>query len=111
VLRRPLATVGVLLGLDYLLWLWSLGGSRGAVGMIAGPLLVVLALALIWLALRWAAVALARLGGRSQPRRTPAVRYRDAPVARSVTPRSGASPGHDEPTAASSASSSAQIAA
>lgn len=117
VLRRPLAIVAVLFGLDYLVWLWSLGGSRGAIGMVAGPLLVILGFALLWLALKQLARVLtsARLRPRSGASAGDAgtVRYREDGVATSATPESGVSPGHDEQTAvgSGSSSSSAQIAA
>ena len=52
VLRRPLFIVAVAFGLDYLVWMWSLAGSRGTAGLISGPLLVLLGVALVWLALK-----------------------------------------------------------
>ena len=116
VLRRPVFIVGVLFGLDYLVWLWSLGGSRGALGIVAGPLLIVLGCTLLWLALKRTARVLASrtLGGRGSGRAgsASAVRYRENRVATSVTPESGTSPGYDDKAAAGSGpSSSAQIAA
>ncbi len=120
VLRRPFFIVAVLFGLDYLVWLWSLGGSRGAIGMAAGPLLVLLAAALLWLAIKEIARALAspsrrlRLGSvrRSTAGAPDAVRYRETQAATSATPESGESPGHDEDApVVSGSSSSAQIAA
>lgn len=116
VLRRPLVIVGLLFGLDYLLWLWSLGGSRGALGMVAGPLLVVLGCTLLWLVIKHTARALASgtLRARASIRagNGSTVRYRDDPVAASAAPEGGASPGYDEQTAVDSGpASSAQIAA
>ncbi len=120
-LRRPFVIVAVLFGLDYLVWLWSLGGSRGAVGMVAGPLLVILGFALLWLALKQLAKVLtsstrrSRSGPATRQRADAAatVRYREGRVATSVSPEDGASPGFDEPATVSSGSSpsSAQIAA
>jgi hypothetical protein len=106
----------VLFGLDYLLWLFSLGGSRGALGMVAGPLLVILGCTLLWLVIKEAARALAartlRARGSDRAGNGSAARYRDDGVATSVIPEGGASPGSDKQTAADSGSrSSAQIAA
>ncbi len=116
-LRRPLFIVAVLFGLDYLLWLWSLGGSRGAVGMVAGPLLVLLAVALVWLALKQLARVLTdprrvlRTSRRAGTAR--AVRYGEDRAATTANPPDGVSPGHDEqaPAVSGPPSSSAQIAA
>lgn len=118
-LRRPLVLVGLLLGLDYLVWLWSLGGSRDVVGMVAGPLLVVLGCALAWLVLKQILRTLASTTRRSRPAsrtrarpgRSPGVRYGGERVATSAPPEGGAPPGFDEPTTVKSGSSSAQIAA
>ena len=119
VLRRPVVIVGVLFGLDYLVWLWSLGGSRDAVGMVAGPLLVILGCALAWLLLKQLARTVASTTRRSRaatrtrarPGTSPGVRYGEGRVATSSPPEGGAAPGFDEQTAVKSGSSSAQIAA
>lgn len=119
VLRRPLLTVAVLFGLDYLLWLWSLGGSRGAVGMFAGPLLVLLATAFLLLAIKQAARTLARARRRPQaakqagsPSGAPStMRYGESAVAMSAHPEGGAAPGYGDNAPVVSGPSSAQIAA
>lgn len=113
--------VAVLFGLDYLMWLWSLGGSRGAIGLVAGPLLVILGFALLWLVLKQLARALTgttRRSGSSSGDRHGAgnagtVRYGEGRVATSASPQDGESPGFEEPATVSSGSSpsSAQIAA
>ena len=48
-LRRPLAVVSLLALADYLLWDWSLGGSHGVIGLVAGLTLVPLLIAVAWL--------------------------------------------------------------
>jgi len=118
VLRRPLVTIAVLFVLDYLVWLWSLGGSRGAIGMVAGPLLVLLAVALAGLLVKrvWQTVTAASRHPRAADRRTSgagSMRYRDSRAAMPATPESGAPPDHDGQETATSGSpaSSAQIAA
>ncbi len=119
VLRRPIVIIGVLFGLDYLVWLWSLGGSRGVVGMVAGPLLVILGCALLWLLIKQVLRAVASTTRRRRPPTRDAprpggsdrVRYGDTRVATSVTPEGGELPGYDEQTPVKSGSSSAQIAA
>ncbi len=120
VLRRPLAIVAVLFGLDYLVWLWSLGGSRGAIGLVAGPLLVILGFALLWLMIKQLARALTstRLRPRSGASARNAaggagsVRYRESTGTSPAGPDGGVSPSDVAQTPVGSGSSpSAQIAA
>ncbi len=121
VLRRPLLIVAVLFGLDYLAWMWSLSGSRGTVGLVSGPLLVLLAVALVWLALKQVARVLTDprrvlRPGRSARRAAGtagAMRYGEDRAAMTANPADGAPPSHDEqaPVGSGPSSSSAQIAA
>ena len=119
-LRRPLFIVAVLFGLDYLAWLWSLGGSHGTIGLIAGPLLVLLGVSLAWLVVKQVARAVTGSGravrsaerARRQRHDPEGLRYREAQSATSAPPQSGAAPGYGEQTTgAAGSSSSAQIAA
>jgi hypothetical protein len=64
VLLRPLAVILALLGVDYLLWDWSLSANHGAVAVAAGLTLPPLVVALLWLILRVAWRGLGRAARR-----------------------------------------------
>jgi hypothetical protein len=59
--HRPVALVSVLALGDYLLWNWSLQGNHDVLALISGLTLVLLAIALIWLAALNTGRLLARL--------------------------------------------------
>jgi hypothetical protein len=114
-------TVAVLLVLDYVVWNWSIGASSGTVGVVTGPLLVLLAAALLLLAVRGVLRMLTGAAPQQKPRRTPVgaagrgrtMRYRERRTATSVTTEAGGLPGYDEGSTAVTGrgSSSAKIAA
>ena len=66
-LRKPLTVVAGLFGLDYLLWLWSSAESHDTTALVAGLLLVLLAVSLVWLLVKEAARAVT--SGRLRARR------------------------------------------
>jgi hypothetical protein len=86
-LRRPLAIVSLLALADYLLWNWSLGGSRDILALVAGLTLVPLLIAVAWLLVRDTTRLLAKTARRTRTRPT-ATRAGDA-RARAGRPRTG----------------------
>ena len=105
--HRPLALVsGLVLG-DYLLWNWSLAGRHGVLALVSGLTLPPLALACVWLL----ALNLLRLIASSTQRsRVRADGQRRGAWPQQRTAASGATPGRDDPAAASQATAPATTA-
>jgi hypothetical protein len=89
-LRRPLAIVSLLALADYLLWNWSLGGSRDILALVAGLTLVPLLIAVAWLLVRDTTRLLAKTARRTRARPAATATRAGAARARAGRPRRGA---------------------